>query len=79
MFLCPKCKNKMTLPACSCGYTARQQNMIWQLSDMPDIVIDGDGDKYLDKALGGAEEAKRFEKITVPEGLIFDLRNLPCH
>lgn len=47
MFLCPKCKSKMTLPACSCGYTARRQNMIWQLSDMPDIVVDGDGDKYI--------------------------------
>lgn len=47
MFLCPRCKNKMTLPACSCGYTVRQQNMIWQLSDMPDMVVDGDGDKYI--------------------------------
>lgn len=47
MFLCPKCKNTMLLPACSCGYTVRQQNMIWQLSDMPDIVVDGDGDKYI--------------------------------
>lgn len=47
MFLCPKCKNKMRLPACTCGFTVRQQNMIWQLSDMPDMVTDGDGDKYI--------------------------------
>lgn len=47
MFLCPKCKSRMTLPACSCGYTVARQNMIWQLSDMPDMIVDGDGDKYI--------------------------------
>ena len=47
MFLCPKCKNVIELPACSCGYTAKRQNMVWQLSDMPDIVVDGGGDKYI--------------------------------
>lgn len=47
MFLCLKCKKPMNLPTCSCGYTVKRQNLIWQLSDMPDIVIDGDGDKYI--------------------------------
>lgn len=47
MFICPKCKAKMTLPKCSCGYTVEQTNNIWQLTDMPDIVTDGDGDKYI--------------------------------
>lgn len=47
MFLCPKCHNKMSLPICSCGYTVAQKHNIWQLSDMPDIVTVGDGDKYI--------------------------------
>lgn len=47
MFICPKCKSKMELPKCQCGYTAVQTNNIWQLTDMPDIVISGDGDKYI--------------------------------
>lgn len=47
MFLCPKCQKSMTLPTCSCGHTVRQQNNIWQLSDMPDIVTNGAGDKYI--------------------------------
>lgn len=47
MFICPKCKSKMELPQCKCGYTAVQINNIWQLTDMPDIVISGDGDKYI--------------------------------
>lgn len=47
MFLCPECKHFMILPGCFCGYTAVCQNGIWQLSDMPDIVTDGDGDKYI--------------------------------
>ncbi len=47
MFLCPKCRSKMSLPTCSCGYTVPQQNFIWQFSDMPDMVTEGDGDKYV--------------------------------
>lgn len=47
MFICPKCKSKMTLPQCSCGYKPEQINGIWQLTDMPDIVTEGDGDKYI--------------------------------
>lgn len=47
MFLCQNCKNPMELPACSCGYTVRRQNGIWQLSDMPDSVVEGEGDRYI--------------------------------
>jgi len=47
MFICPKCKSTMSLPQCKCGYTAVQTNNIWQLTDMLDIVISGDGDKYI--------------------------------
>lgn len=47
MFVCPKCKFKMELPQCKCGYTAEQINNIWQLSDMPDIITSGDGEKYI--------------------------------
>lgn len=47
MFICPKCKLKMELPKCQCGYTAVQINNIWQLTDMPDMITNGDGDKYI--------------------------------
>lgn len=47
MFICPKCKRTMDLPACSCGHTVTLHNNIWQLSDMPDIITEGDGDKYI--------------------------------
>lgn len=47
MFICPKCKSTMKLPRCSCGYEAEQTDNIWQLTDMPDLVTNGDGDKYI--------------------------------
>ena len=48
MFICPVCKQKMILPQCdSCGHMVEKQNNIWQLTQMPDIVTDGDGDKYI--------------------------------
>ncbi len=47
MFICPKCQKTMNLPACSCGYTVPFKDGIWQLTDMPDMVKDGDGDKYI--------------------------------
>ena len=47
MFICPKCELKMELPKCQCGYTAVQINNIWQLTDMPDMITNGDGDKYI--------------------------------
>ena len=47
-FICPKCKSKLILPACKqCVYEVTKTNNIWQLSDMPDIITDGDGDKYI--------------------------------
>jgi hypothetical protein len=48
MFTCPKCKLKIDLPICKfCGNEITNRNNIWQLSDMPDIVTEGDGDKYI--------------------------------
>lgn len=47
MFVCPKCKARMDLPRCSCGYAVPCKNDIWQLSDMPDIITQGEGDKYI--------------------------------
>lgn len=48
MFLCSKCKAIIELPKCSnCGNEYEKTNGVWQLSDMPDIVVEGDGDKYI--------------------------------
>ena len=48
MFLCAKCKAIMDLPVCSkCGDEYERRNGVWQLSDMPDMVVDGENDKYI--------------------------------
>lgn len=47
MFLCPKCKKDMILPKCSCGYFVDIKNGICQLLNMPDMITDGCGDKYI--------------------------------
>ncbi len=48
MFLCPICGSRFELPVCaSCGNEIGRSNNVWQLSDMPDRVTDGDGDKYI--------------------------------
>lgn len=48
MFLCSKCKATISLPVCSkCGNEYKQLSGVWQLSDMPDMVVDGDDDKYI--------------------------------
>lgn len=47
MFICTNCKENRTLAVCDCGFVVSQKDNIWQLSDMPDIMIDGDGDKYI--------------------------------
>ncbi|MBQ7926217.1 MAG: class I SAM-dependent methyltransferase [Lachnospiraceae bacterium] len=48
MFLCSKCKAVISLPKCSkCGFEYKEINDVWQLSDMPDIVVEGDTDKYI--------------------------------
>lgn len=48
MFLCPECRLKFTLPICNnCGYEVKQINNIWQLSDMPDMITEGNPDKYI--------------------------------
>ena len=47
MFICPECKSKMNLPQCLCGYNVTQINNVWQLTDAPDMVTGGNGDKYI--------------------------------
>ncbi len=48
MLLCSKCKAIIDLPRCSkCGNKYEKLNGVWQLSDMPDIVVEGDSDKYI--------------------------------
>ena len=48
MFICTSCKANYKLPACmNCGYSPACIEGIWQLSSDPDIVTDGDGDKYI--------------------------------
>ncbi len=48
MFLCSKCKATIDLPVClNCGNKYEKLNGVWQLSDMPDIVVEGDNDKYI--------------------------------
>lgn len=64
MFICPTCKNAMRLPRCSCGYIAECKNNIWQLTDAPDLVTDGDGDKYIGyEHIGMAYSGSRKYKI----------------
>ncbi len=57
MFLCPHCKCSFNLPTCPFGHTIEKQNRIWQLSDAPDIVTNGDeqyiGYEHIDKAYSG--------------------------
>lgn len=64
MFLCLHCKRPFNLPACPCGHTIEKQNGIWQLSDAPDIVTDGEqqyiGYEHIGKAYSG-ERAYRIE------------------
>lgn len=48
MFICPNCKSEFSLPEChSCGSAFEKKDDIWQLSNDPDIVVDGDSDKYV--------------------------------
>ena len=48
MFLCPNCQAQTALPTCNCcGYEFPLINEIWQLSDAPDLILSGEGDKYI--------------------------------
>jgi len=48
MFICPKCKKALqNYSVCSCGYEVNFINSIMQLTDLPDLVIDTDGDNYI--------------------------------
>ena len=47
MFKCPKCQSLFQLPICdTCGQKIEKIYNIWQLSDMPDVVTEGE-DKYI--------------------------------
>lgn len=48
MFICQNCGTQMKLPLCKkCGSAINVKNNIYQITDMPDTVIDGGGDKYI--------------------------------
>lgn len=50
VILCPKCNNELEVTAivqCKCGYMIPTVNNIIQLTDLPDIVLDSDGDNYI--------------------------------
>jgi ubiquinone/menaquinone biosynthesis C-methylase UbiE len=48
MFICPVCDKEMILPTCmKCGHCVSAVNGIWQFSNDPDLVIEGEDDKYL--------------------------------
>lgn len=66
MFICPNCKTEMNLPLCSCGYAVPCENGIWQLSNMPDIITQGDGDKYIGYEFIG-ESYSGSRKYTIEE------------
>ncbi|MDE6724092.1 MAG: class I SAM-dependent methyltransferase [Ruminiclostridium sp.] len=70
MFLCPSCKKEMNLPECSCGYKIKRKSNVWQLSDMPDIVKDGDGDKYIGYEEIGEEYSGNRKYIIEEENAI---------
>ena len=65
MFLCPHCKRTFEPPKCLCGHTIEKQSGIWQLSDAPDIVTDGEqqyiGYEHIGKAYSG-ERAYRIDE-----------------
>lgn len=71
MFLCPRCKKEMNLPECSCGYKIERKSGVWQLSDMPDIVKDGGGDKYIGYEEIGEEYSGNRKYIIEEKDAIF--------
>ncbi len=74
MFICPKCKLKMELPKCQCGYTAVQINNIWQLTDMPDMITNGDGDKYIGyEHIGESYSGNRKHLIEESDAIFADV------
>ena len=68
MFICPGCRKIFMIPICeNCGNTVENQNGIWQLTDAPDIVTTGEGDKYIGyEHIGGAFSGNR--KYLIDEG-----------
>ncbi len=60
--LCAQPANqKMDLPKCYfCGFEVPNRNNIWIMTDMPDIVTEGDEDKYIGyEYIGGSYSGKR--------------------
>ena len=70
MFLCPYCKHFFDLPACLCGHTIEKQNGIWQLSDAPDIVTDGEQQYIGYEHIGKAYSGNRAHRIDERDKII---------
>jgi len=47
LFICVVCGSSFSLPACSCGYEVPVTDNIWQFTDAPPIVTQGDGVHYI--------------------------------
>lgn len=48
MFICPKCKTEIkSLEHCDCGFIVPVVNNIYQFTDMPNLVLDSNNDKYI--------------------------------
>ena len=72
MFICPLCKQKMMLPQCdSCSHIVEKQDNIWQLTQMPDLVTDGDGDKYIGYEYIGEHYSGNRKYLIEPKDYIF--------
>lgn len=86
-FKCPKCRQGMTLPICSCGYTVPYNDSIYQLTDDPYIVKDDAADiKYIGyEEIGEYYSGKslyqeididdKYKKLTelIGQGVVLDL------
>jgi SAM-dependent methyltransferase len=47
MFICPLCGGGFSPPGCPCGYNVTNIDGIWQFTDDPCIVTQGEGDHYI--------------------------------
>ncbi len=72
MFICPKCKSLMTIPACGhCGHIIPSPDHIWQFTDAPDMVVDGDGDKYIGYEHIGENYSGRLKNLLGERDIVF--------
>ncbi len=48
MFRCATCGGTFELPTCGqCSGTVAYTDGVWQMTDDPDLVTEGEGDKYI--------------------------------